>query len=454
MTLEALHSPPEEYGHLAEVIDGIDRCFLTGFSRLEERHRESLETLGRAMGGTPIENALTDAVKGIRQGIYSPQRLAAIAVARETLHGVAYDLLARQAATACGRERGEEPSSPALMAPPEALAPRLDGARQWLVEVALDGFQQRNQEVLSSFSQALEGLRSTPELVRLATLLTGFSSELAGAVTREAADVPLRRWCDLWCRAMLGTLKLPAPPTMERYSGPLELLGVDVLQSPWMAQLTGYGMLSDQRIARFGISSWKVDVIVEASLFLLFEPEHKALLTAGRAMKSLKLADMELTPLGDMAWTGKATLGGKVDCRQRWEQVSQAASVPEPAAHDRHPVHVAEPIFLDGIKVSEEKGHLVVETGEGKLPVAMHRFCRDSMLTPEALHSAECAFGLLRFDSGHWQFQPLGIDGPGKKKREIITNLTPLPAKKGKKPSGETVEILRERAGKLLRKKY
>ncbi|MHC5539978.1 hypothetical protein ACYOEI_17295, partial [Singulisphaera rosea] len=71
-----------------------------------------------------------------------------------------------------------------------------------------------------------------------------------------------------------------------------------------------------------------------------------------------------------------------------------------------------------------------------------------------AVRSSEAMIGLLRFDSGRWSVQPLGVRTKGKSGGDVFVG--PPETAKGtskKKKDGDTLAILRERAGRLLRKK-
>jgi hypothetical protein len=107
-------------------------------------------------------------------------------------------------------------------------------------------------------------------------------------------------------------------------------------------------------------------------------------------------------------------------------------SLSPPPALARHPVHIAEVVHLTA--------------GHG-LPVAVERIPEESMLTPESIATAPEVIGLLRFDRGGWRVQPLCL----RQKRGFVQAGEEL-ARARSKLKHQSLEVLQERAGRLLRK--
>ena len=121
---------------------------------------------------------------------------------------------------------------------------------------------------------------------------------------------------------------------------------------------------------------------------------------------------------------------------------------------DRHPVTIAEPVLLEGYTATEQGlllGDLSLEVDHERLPVA-------GPLTPALVAASTACIGLLRWDAGRWAVQPLAVQATVKKKMVAVHTadwaLGPTEAKAAKAAAvaGTAVEVLRERAGKLLRR--
>ncbi|MCP4698490.1 MAG: hypothetical protein GY862_16805, partial [Gammaproteobacteria bacterium] len=59
--------PPENFSDCAEVIKRLDACFVNGFSRLGEAHKQTLDSLPLIFNGTPLQDALAKAVEAVGQ---------------------------------------------------------------------------------------------------------------------------------------------------------------------------------------------------------------------------------------------------------------------------------------------------------------------------------------------------------------------------------------------------
>lgn len=119
------------------------------------------------------------------------------------------------------------------------------------------------------------------------------------------------------------------------------------------------------------------------------------------------------------------------------------------APSDRHPIQLAEPIFLSNYRVIHKENTLNLSWGdEGNLEIATERISSLSELNAEAIDKSTQIFGLLRFNSGHWSVQPLAATVRGK------TIYTGKNAAKILRTSPKTsiVGTLQERASRLLRK--
>jgi len=473
--LVTLQNLPDGVSELTDLISKLDRCFLSGFASFGNSHEETLESLQRIFSGTPLQEALEKSYEALQCNNFTEGHFASIAAARTALQGSQFDILQRQIRRASGRSTIEDleiHNSPEIETPSH-INVWLESTRQWLTELALAGFGRLEAETLTPFMSTLEQIQGEPQLVRLSALLTGFLDELIAAVPiSDVNEVPLYRWADLWTRAMIGALK-PVPPTQTKIvSGTLRLVGFDLRQHTHFFSIAAYGLLETDssstssgqahaQFVRITMSSYKVDAISGKEVWLLF-PDAAALFEAFSKKYALQISNMSLLPTGDMIWDGEVTSGKKyelMDEAERWF-APNAENMVKPciiAPVDRHPVQLAEPIFLSGYAVKEDADKLFVDWGDNlTLPVAMDRIGMFSELTRDIVAKSSQMFGLMRFDNNQWSVQPLGVvsqTGKGKKAKTktIFTGESASVVLK-KPPKTSTIAILQERASRLLRK--
>jgi hypothetical protein len=121
---------------------------------------------------------------------------------------------------------------------------------------------------------------------------------------------------------------------------------------------------------------------------------------------------------------------------------------------DRHPAVIAEPVLLEGWTAGPES----FELGGVTLAVDTDRLPEAGPLTPALVAAATACIGLLRWDAGRWAVQPLAVQSVVRKKPVVAHTsdwaLGPTDAKaaKAEAAAGTAVDVLRERAGRLLRK--
>jgi hypothetical protein len=335
-----------------------------------------------------------------------------------------------------------------------------ESTRHWLMELALAGFQQLEYATLAPFTATLEQMQGEPALTRLAALLTGFLQELLDALpVATLPDVPAYRWVDLWTRAMVGSLRPPDAQAGEKVGGNLSILGLDLRHHGYFASFDAYGLLEGvgpTRVVRTTLSSYKVDVVLGAEMWQCFPKTAEPLLRAVSERKTLKLRDATLLPTGDLLWGGPVSVGGGYSCPDlaaKWLAPGAATpALPAVAAADRHPVQLAEPVYLEGYQAQDGEAPFL-DFGDGvRVDIAANRLSRASELQPEQVAKSKSLVGLLRFDGGQWSVQPLAVALTGPKAAEAFTGSGALAAL-GKGKKGNTLAVLQERASRLLRKK-
>jgi hypothetical protein len=464
MSLQKLCTLPENVQRAAEVIAGLDRCFQVGFGRLGPEQNQALQSLVRICAGTPLAAPVATAVEALGRNEFVDRHFAVLATARASIQGAQYDALRAQAATALGRPLPQAAADTSTATKTEASGPIAnwqESTRNWLMELALAGFGQLEYQTLAPFTATLEHLQGEPRTARLAALLTGFLNELLGSLPIAALPkLPLYRWADLWTRSMIGSLRAPAgDPAGSKVSGTLTILGVDLHQHGYFTSFDAYAALETEdatRVVRVTQSSYKVDVICNTEAWKCFPKETEPLLKAIGDQLALKVEGMTLLPTLDLCWDGKAKTGKAsafMDLAAKLLAPGTEESPPMPTVDpvDRHPIQLAEPVYLADYAVRSKGWDLELKDG-GSLPLALGRLGGASEIGKGDLTGSKSLVGLLRFDGGRWAVQPLAVVGDGKKAAPVFTGQRVLqhrmPAKKG-----DVLAILQERASKLLRKK-
>lgn len=458
MALGDLLTAPAGFVEAAELIDRLDECFLMGFSRLGQDQTDELASLQKVFTGTPLESRLAEAVEALGSAQFLDKHFVTLAAARSALQGAQYDALASQAAAALGRPRREIVADQAIETP-GPVATWMDSTRQWLVEVALTGLLQLELETILPFAATMEQLQQEPRAARLAMLLTGLTGEWLAAMPMSAlTHVTRRRWVDLWCRAMLSSLSLPAQPASQDVSGTLSPLGMDLRHHPNAVSAVIYGVLDTgtKQTVRVTVSAYKVDVITEEEVWQLFSPTAQILLDALATGKSVDIKGMKLLATGDLIWAGEAVAGKAMDrMALAAEAFSGALPAPEVSPLDRHPAQLAVPVFFESAEGKADKVGVSFEVGGHPLAFAASQTSHASPLNPADAKSRDAMlagkfkmFGLLRWDAGQWALEPMAIDRGGKNGITITGHDAAM-----SKKSYDTLAVLKERSSRLLRKK-
>jgi len=327
------------------------------------------------------------------------------------------------------------------------------------MELALSGFQQLEAQTIAPFLSTLEHLQAEAGTARLAAILTGFLNELLEALPVSALPaVPLYRWADLWTRSLLASVRPPVPPTGKKVSGTLTLLGADLRQHGYLVSCDIYAWLKSDtiRTVRLTLSAFKVSVIAGADIWSCFPKKTHELIRGLSQHLTFKIEDMTLLPNGNLLWDGKAgpMKNGpllQLAAERLTPGVKDAPAAPAADPLDRHPVQLAEPVYLESYQATAGDAP-ELDFGDGvALPVAVKRLSAAAEIKAAHVADSKALLGLLRFDSGRWEVQPLAVVLNNKKEEVVFTGSGAYQALTGK--PAKTLSILKERAGKLLRQK-
>jgi hypothetical protein len=185
-----------------DLVAGFDDALVHGLARLGEERASALTALAAVMAVTPLGERVGEAVDKVAAGSIADEHLMALAGARAALFGAVHDALLGRFDEATGRRRT------AWAAPAGAAAPEhpnlLAGSRSWLRELALAGWRGVDHDLVSGAAQTLQAVLAEPVMRRLAVLLDGLAAELRAASPISTMErLPVRRWADLWTRALV-----------------------------------------------------------------------------------------------------------------------------------------------------------------------------------------------------------------------------------------------------------
>ena len=455
MLVDALRARPAGLDEALALVDGLDDTLLHGLARIDEERDAALTSLAEAFAGSPLADRLSDSVGKIIGGTVTDEHLVALAGARTALLGAAHDGLLAGIDTGLGRPR-DSWSAAAVPAQAHHVSA---AARSWLRELAIAGWRGVDHELADGAAQAVQALVADPSTRRLAVLLDGFAAELRSAApvgTRQR--IPVRRWADLWARALLLSQDDLVGYEPSSVDGRLLILGVDLHEHPTVFRAQAHGLLEtdggEVRLVRVSVGGPKVDTITGPSAWRILAPfpVFRAVLAERR---TVEVSAMPLTPGGDLIWhESRAVAGEPADPFVTARVRLGAALGPSAPPLDRHPAAIAEPVLLEGYTA----GQASFDLGGTVVPVDLDRLPSAGPLTPALVAASTACLGLLRWDGGRWALQPLAVQALVKKKPVTVgtgdwaLGPTEPAAAKAEAVAGTAVDVLRERAGRLLRK--
>jgi hypothetical protein len=463
MRADLLASTPDGVDEAFAAIDAFDQALTGGLLRPQPAQAAGLTQLAEAVANTPLASRVAEATEKAAAGVAAEDHFVALAAARTALLGAIHDALMAQVQEVTGRSASAPEA--ALATGGEAAENLLTAARSWLSDLARAGWQGLDSDVVAGSVPVVSAMLPDLKLRRLAVLLDGFAAELAASCPGATMErFPARRWADLWSRALLLTLPggMAATAT-EKATGRLLPLGIDLQEHATAVQAQVHAVFepadgTQQRLVRASVSAPKPDTVIGAGLWQLLRP-HMSLLDAFSEGRAMELTDMPLTAEGDLIWS---------DERARRDDPADpfaTARVALPNAADaltaplgRHPARIAVPVFLEGYGVGKDDGALTLTVAGHPLAVDADRIPVAGPLTSDAIATSGACIGLLRWDAGMFRLQPLAVETTVKKKAVTVHagawagGTTDKDGVKAEKAATDAVGVLRERAGRLLRK--
>lgn len=460
MRADVLADPIAGLDEALAAVDAGDRALVGGLSRPQPAQAAGLAELAGAVAGSPLAASAAEAVEKVAAGAAGEEHFLAIAAARTALLGSVHDALMSRVGEATGRSVDGEV---AAVVAGERAVNLLAAARSWLSDLARAGWRGVDHDLVAGASPVISALLPEPGLRRLALLLDGFAAELAASCPGAALDrVPARRWGDVWARAMLLTVPVEAP-AVGSVSGRLLPLGVDLQEHATAAQAQVHAVLEPEgggtpRVVRASVSVPKPDTVLGAGIWQLLRPRLSLLAAAGEG-RSMELSGMPVTAAGDLVWDDElARVGEPADAFVTARVALPGAVLPVTAPLDRHPAGIAVPVFLEGYTAETVAGAVVFTVAGHPLVVEVDRVPVAGPLTPEAVAASGACIGLLRWDDGGFRVQPLAVETVVRKKVVAVHagawagGTADKNGVKAEKAATDAVAVLRERAGRLLRK--
>ncbi|MEU8705583.1 hypothetical protein [Streptomyces sp. NPDC048565] len=459
-----LTEPVDGLDEALDAVGAFDRALIAGLLRPQHVEAGGPTVLARAVAGTPLAARVAEAAEKAAAGAAGEEHFVALAGARTALLGSVHDALLTRVDEAAGRLRGTEAAPAARDQQPAANL--LTAARAWLSDLARCGWQGIDHEVVSGAAEVVSAMLPDPSLRRLATLLDGFAAELAASCPGVSAErFPVRRWGDLWSRGMLLTVPGAAgTPAVGTADGRLLPLGIDVQEHATAAQAQVHAVFepadgSGARLVRASVSVPKPDTVVGAGVWQLMRP-HMSLLAAAGEGRSMDLTGMPVTAEGDLLWSDEhARPGEPADAFATARVALPTATAQVTAPLDRHPAHIAVPVFIEGYTArTDEEGRLTFTVSGTELAVDTDRVPAAGPLTPEAVARSGACIALIRWDAGTFRVQPLAVETTVRKKVTPVHagawagGTTDKAGARAEKAATDAAKVLSERAGRLLRK--
>jgi hypothetical protein len=463
MRADLLTDAVEGLDEALAAVDGFDGVLVGGLLRPQPAQAVGLAGLADAVAGSPLAARVAEAAEKAAAGAADEDHYMALAAARTALLGSVHDALVARVEEVVGRPRAEDPAAEA--AGVEHPVNLVVAARGWLCDLARTGWQGIDHELVAGAAPVVTAMLPEPGLRRLATLLDGFAAELAASCPGAMLErIPVRRWADLWSRAMLLTLPGADRTTaVGEATGRLLPLGVDLHEHATAVQAQVHAVFEPAdggtpRLVRASVSAPKPDTVVGAGLWQLLRP-RMSLLAAVSEGRAMDLDAMPVTAEGDLLWDdARATLGEPAEPFTTARVALPTAAAAPVMPVDRHPARIAVPVLLEGYAVEDEGEEVAFRVAGERLVVAAGRVPAAGPLTAEAVASSSACLGLLRWDAGEFRLQPLAVERTVRKKAVAVHagawagGTADKAGVRAEKAATDAVTVLRERAGRLLRK--
>jgi hypothetical protein len=185
---------------------------------------------------------------------------------------------------------------------------------------------------------------------------------------------------------------------------------------------------------------------------------HCSLLGAYSEQRAMELTDMPVTAGGDLVWSDACAKAGEPADAFATARVQLAVATAAPVPPlERHPVRLAEPVLVEGYAAAAQDDVVTLTLPGLSVEVDAERMHGAGPLTPALVAASTACLGLLRWD-GRWLLQPLAVEAAVKRRTVAVHagawagGASDAAGAKAEAAAADAVKVLRERAGRLLRK--
>lgn len=438
-----------------DYIDHIDNCLLTGFSDLSEDQLSRMKSIICIFNDTPLKNVLADSLDMLTENAFSKSLFLSIAVIRNALLALKYNVLLGPGNEHPDDGPGDDSFHDEIVKQGNT-DPVQESISNWLTELAITGFKNLVEEKCTGILKTMNVIAGKKEMIGQTVLIAGLVDELFKSCMSDTSSIPITRWGDLWMKAFINTKTADMPQKTKKVSGTLFLIGLDLKTNVNVAQLTFYGILEcsgRKYFVKIYRTNFKVDLIQDEEIWYLFH-DSKTILTCYCQNKSIKCRDVVLTENNDLLLGEDNIKPGKIfhllkKYKEYFLESTPITGIRGDVFH-RHPVLIELPYFLEKIKIRKQVTRLYIELPDITIPVAMNKIDSSSPVNEKSLKPAQSVFGLLRYDAGTWQFQPLAFT-TRKEPDMCVFNFSSSAEEVDKITAKSTLSMLKERAGRLLR---
>ena len=219
----------------------ISHVFSKGLTRIDSDGEAALKDVSAALVGSPLEEVGGQACNALCSGSVQAHDLVAVAAAIQAIEGALFDAALDDMLPSSPLNEKNVAAADPTNYTPESLR-LMPGVQQWLVEVAMSGFDGLDKEVISSGLGLLPALQTNEETQRLAVTLSAWIDDVFTWPPQR--DIPTKRWLDLFCRTLLLTVSPPPQPEWENVDGGFHVFGAELQHASHVQQLVVHGVLA------------------------------------------------------------------------------------------------------------------------------------------------------------------------------------------------------------------
>lgn len=435
----------EELDEILKIINCMSDLFFSGFSKLINKDKEILDKVIEGFSQSPIREVVQKGLQNLKKSVFNEDDFTALTIAVLTLQGSFHDALYENVENLIGIKVNELIDSENKIDFNDYEKDTiviLSNIRNWLISIAIGGFNDLTSDSLESFEQVLDTIETIPDLKRLSVLLRGMTSEFLDVLSTDVDDKSKLqlRWMDLWVRAYVLTLKKRVSINSRPISGKLRLISIQNYIHRHFMTIIFNGILENKKekiYVEIELSKYLADLVPIQEFWTLFNQDYQEFFDA--LNKSIVI-DIIKGELRDNSILNIEEYKLSVDTFNLLEYLKSAfknnslkSMKIQPI--DRHTVHFKIPILVDRKNVKEK----ILEIGEHKIPL---KYYNQLSIKKQQIQLEDKLFGEIRFDNG-WYCKPLTFLGP-----QVVC----CSSIKSDGKESLVYPVLKERSSKILRR--